>query len=47
MSVGSSRDNKMRVISDATKAFVEIFERKPGGLYACKMRLESPFGRQG
>ena len=53
MSVGRICDNKMRVIFEDTKAVVQtldgvqvcVFERKPGGLYTCKMRLKSPFGR--
>ena len=56
MSVGRICENKMRVIFDEEKAVVEnkadrahvcTFTRSPGGLYLCKMRLKSPFGRLG
>ena len=47
-------DNETRVIFYDTKVVVEtvdstqvcVFERKPGGLYTCKMRLKSRFSRQ-
>jgi len=55
MSVGKICDVGMKVEFDAERAVVKnssgkevcIFLRKPGGLYTCKMKLKSPFHRQG
>jgi len=55
MSVGKICDAGMKVEFDAEKAVVKnsagkeicMFLRKPGGLYTCKMKLKSPFHRQG
>ena len=55
MSVGKICDSGMRVEFTDKEATVKatddsvvcVFERKPGGLYICKMRLKQPFPRQG
>ena len=55
MSVGRICDNGNEVLFTQDKAVVRnpegqevcVFTRSPGGLYVAKLKLTSPFGRQG